>query len=196
MVADERAAGYRRRLLAGLAAGIERDGYRATTVADVVRHARTSRRTFYQHFPDKEACFAALLADTTAEMVRRISAAVDPSAPWRAQVRQAVEAWAGCVDAAPALVVSWIRDVPALGPTARRLQHEAMEAFIAMVLRLCDTPRWRDLRSEPVPRDLVVMLLGGLRELSAVTIEGGRRMREVTEVAVRAATALLGPQAP
>ncbi|NED69515.1 helix-turn-helix transcriptional regulator, partial [Streptomyces sp. SID10244] len=28
-------------------------GYRATTVADVVRVARTSRRSFYQEFSDK-----------------------------------------------------------------------------------------------------------------------------------------------
>ncbi|MFC6092607.1 TetR/AcrR family transcriptional regulator [Saccharothrix lopnurensis] len=191
---DDRATGYRRRLLDGLAACIARDGYRATTVADVVAHARTSRRTFYQHFPDKEACFAALLADTTANMVRRISAAVDPTAPWDAQVRQAVEAWIGCVEAAPALVVSWIRDVPALGPAARRLQHDAMEAFIAMVQELSGTERWRDLGVEPVSRELAVMLLGGLRELSATTTESGRRMREVADVAVRASTALLGPR--
>jgi AcrR family transcriptional regulator len=33
---------FRRRLLDGLAASIEERGYRDTTVADIVRHARTS----------------------------------------------------------------------------------------------------------------------------------------------------------
>ena len=46
---------FRRRLLDGLAASIEERGYRETTVADIVRHARTSKRTFYDHFPTKDA---------------------------------------------------------------------------------------------------------------------------------------------
>jgi hypothetical protein len=37
---------FRLRLLDGLAASIGERGYRATTVADIVRHARTSKRTF------------------------------------------------------------------------------------------------------------------------------------------------------
>ena len=34
-------------------------GYAATTVADVVERAGVSRRTFYEQFADKEACFLA-----------------------------------------------------------------------------------------------------------------------------------------
>jgi AcrR family transcriptional regulator len=47
-------AEFRRRLLEGMAAAIRDTGYRDATVADVVRHARTSRRTFYEHFPSKQ----------------------------------------------------------------------------------------------------------------------------------------------
>ena len=48
---------FRRRLLDGLAESIVAIGYRNTTVADIVRLARTSRRTFYEHFASKEECF-------------------------------------------------------------------------------------------------------------------------------------------
>jgi AcrR family transcriptional regulator len=51
---------HRRRLLEGMAAAIAEHGYAATRLADVVAHARVSRRTFYEHFEDKEACFLAL----------------------------------------------------------------------------------------------------------------------------------------
>ena len=84
---------FRRRLLDALAASIASDGYRRTTVAEIVRRARTSRRTFYEHFSGKEDCFVALLAHANAEMVRQIAAAVDPGDPWPTQVRAAVEAW-------------------------------------------------------------------------------------------------------
>jgi AcrR family transcriptional regulator len=184
---------FRDRLLDGLAASIAEDGYRGTTVADIVRRARTSRRTFYAHFSDKEACFVALLTDTNAQMIRQISAAVDQNAPWTTQVRQAVEAWIDAAESRPAITLSWIRDVPSLGSAARRLQRDTMEAFITMIQTLCDTGAWRAAGAGPVSRQLAIMLLGGLRELTATTVEDGGRVSDITDLAVRACIALLGP---
>jgi len=184
---------FHQRLLDGLAASIKENGYRNTTVADIVRRARTSRRTFYAHFSDKEACFVALLTDANAQMIRQISAAVDQNAPWTSQVRQAVEAWIASAESQPSITLSWIRDVPSLGTAARRLQRDTMEAFITMIQTLCDTDAWRTVRVDPVSRQLAIMLLGGLRELTATTVEDGGRISDITELAVHACTALLGP---
>ncbi|MFJ1759233.1 TetR/AcrR family transcriptional regulator [Amycolatopsis sp. NPDC088138] len=184
---------FRQRLLDGLAASITEAGFRETTVADVVRRARTSRRTFYEHFSGKEECFIALLADANRDMIRQISQAVDPGAPWAEQVRQAIEAWIACAEAEPAITLSWIRDVPALGATSRDLQREAMEGFIALTQRLTDTAEMRAAGIKPPSRQLSIMLLGGLRELIATTVEDGGRAGDVTELAVRASIALLGP---
>ena len=90
---------FRQRLLDALEESIAEDGYPKTTVADIVRRARTSRRTFYEHFDSREACFVALLSDANADQIRQISEAVDPSAPWQKQVRQAI---AGIAYADPA----------------------------------------------------------------------------------------------
>ena len=49
------------RLLDGIAASVIERGYRDTTVADIVRHARTSKRTFYEQFASKEDCLIELL---------------------------------------------------------------------------------------------------------------------------------------
>ncbi|GAA5187223.1 TetR/AcrR family transcriptional regulator [Rugosimonospora acidiphila] len=187
---------FRQRLLDGLAASIAADGYRATTVADIVRRARTSRRTFYEHFAGRDACLIALLSDANAEVVRHISASVDPAAPWATQVRQAVEAWIRGAQSAPAITLAWIRDLPSLGQAARDLQREVMESFVTMVQTLCDTDEWRSHGVGPVPRQLAVMLLGGLRELIATTVEDGGEVGDITEVAVRASIAVLGPPAP
>jgi AcrR family transcriptional regulator len=184
---------FRQRLLDGLATSIAENGYRRTTVADIVRRARTSRRTFYAHFSGKEACFVALLTDTSAQMIRQISAAVDQTAPWGHQVHQAVEAWIASAESRPAITLSWIRDVPSLGAAARRLQRDTMEAYISMIQTLCDTAEWRAVRAEPVSRQLAIMLFGGLRELTATTVEDGGRIGDITELAVRASIALLGP---
>ncbi|GID91078.1 TetR/AcrR family transcriptional regulator [Amorphoplanes digitatis] len=191
--APEDAGDYRRRLLDGLAGSIVDVGYRNTTVADIVRRARTSRRTFYAHFPDREACYAALLADENRRMIDQITAAVDPAAPWTAQVRQAVEAWIACAESRPEITLSWIRDLPSLGAAARDLQRDRQEAFVTMIQALCATEAWSAVRAGPVSRQLAIMLLGGLRELTATTVEDGGRLRDNTEFAIRASAALLGP---
>jgi AcrR family transcriptional regulator len=193
--ADEDKSNFRQRLLDALEASIAEDGYARTTVADIVRRARTSRRTFYEHFDSREACFVALLTDANADQVRQISAAVDPHAPWRSQVRQAVEAWIASGESRSELMLSWIRDVPSLGTAARGLQRDAMQNFIDMVQALGDTGEFRAAGIGPVSRPRVIMLLGGLQELAAITVEEGGHMSDVTEEAVAASIALLSPLA-
>jgi AcrR family transcriptional regulator len=183
----------RQRLVDALAASITDVGYSATTVADIVRRARTSRRTFYQYFTDREACLVALLTDTNRRAVDTISAAVDPGMPWEAQIRQAVEAWVANAESQPAVMLSWIRDVPALGMAARELQRQVTESFITMVQTLSDTEELRAAGIPTVSRQRALMLIGGLRELTAVTVETGGRMSDITDEAVDAAVALLRP---
>jgi AcrR family transcriptional regulator len=190
---DRTAPNPRQRLIDALAASITDIGYSATTVAEIVRRARTSRRTFYEYFTDREACLVALLADTNHRAVDTISSAVDPALPWESQIRQAVQAWVANAESQPAVMLSWIRDVPALGMAARELQREVTESFITMVRTLSDTEELRAAGIPMVSRQRALMLIGGLRELTAVTVESGGRMSDVTDEAVDAAIALLGP---
>jgi AcrR family transcriptional regulator len=185
---------FRQRLLDALAQSIAEDGYPKTTVADIVRRARTSRRTFYENFSGKEDCFVALHTAANALMIRQVYAAVDQAAPWETQIRQAVEAWISAGESEPTLTLSWIRDVPALGATSRLLQRDTMEGFIVMVQTLADSDEMRAAGVGPVSRERAVMLLGGLRELTATIVENGGRMRDATEEAVDGCVALLGPR--
>ena len=57
------------------AAAIAEKGYATVTIADVVGHARVSKRTFYEHFADKEACFLALYSETSDELLDLIAEA-------------------------------------------------------------------------------------------------------------------------
>src|SRR3954471_7256007 len=52
-------ASQRGRLLDAIAKVVAEKGYAATSVADVIELAGVSRKTFYEHFRDKEACFLA-----------------------------------------------------------------------------------------------------------------------------------------
>jgi AcrR family transcriptional regulator len=49
----------RQRLLNSVVEAVVEHGYNATTIAQLIETASVSRRTFYEHFDDKEACFLA-----------------------------------------------------------------------------------------------------------------------------------------
>src|SRR6266576_3593372 len=54
-------AHQRERLFGAMVASVAMRGYRATTVGDLAEISGVSSRTFYDLFPDKEACFLATL---------------------------------------------------------------------------------------------------------------------------------------
>ena len=186
---------FRRRLLEGLATSIGERGYRDTTVADIVRHAHTSKRTFYGQFTSKEECFIELLRTNNEETIAAIQAAVDPESSWQDQIRQAVEAYVDTIKSRPAIALSWIRELPALGPEVRPVQRQGMERMTTMLMDLSASPGFRRAQLPPLTHPLAVVLFGGLRELTALTVEDGVDPADIVEPAVTASMALLGPQA-
>lgn len=189
-----RDGGFRRRLLDGLAVSIDERGYRDSTVADIVRHARTSKRTFYDQFATKEECFAELLMDNSAQIVATIRKAVVPDAPWHIQIRQAVVAYVDTIEASTAITLSWIRELPALGESARPTLRRGFGGLVTMIVDLTANSGFRDAGIDPVSPEAAVILVGGLRELTAQTVEDGHPVRTIVEPAVAASMAILGPK--
>jgi len=185
---------FRLRLLDGLAASISERGYRASTVADIVRYARTSKRTFYDQFASREECFLELLRTDIERLGEHIGASVDPEAEWHAQIRQAVEAYVGHIESRPAITLSWIRELPSLGAAARPVQRRGLQLLSSLLIDLSASPGFRRAELPPLTAPLAVILLGGLRELTALAVEDGKPVRGIVEPAVDASVALLGPR--
>jgi AcrR family transcriptional regulator len=185
---------FRRRLLDGLAASIEERGYRDTTVADIVRYARTSKRTFYSEFSTKEDCFAELLTTNNDELVATIRDAVDPRAAWHEQIRQAVVAYVHTIEERPAITLSWIRELPALGEYARPTLRRGFGRLATMIVDLSGNEGFRAAGLAPISHAVAVILVGGLRELTAQTVEDGGPVTDIIEPALAVSLALLGPK--
>ncbi|MDT5163264.1 MAG: hypothetical protein QOC88_158 [Mycobacterium sp.] len=183
---------FRQRLLDGLAAAIDERGYRASTVADIVRHARTSKRTFYDQFATKEQCFHELLHASVEQLGEHIRQAVDASADWQTQIRQAVEAYVGHIESTPALTLSWIRELPSLDAAARPSQRRNTQLLTSLLVDLSDTPAMRNADLPPLTQAKALILVGGLRELTAQAVEDGHSVRDIVEPAVQASIAMLG----
>jgi AcrR family transcriptional regulator len=67
---------------------MEENGYRDTTMLQVATRARASKNTLYQHFPTKQALFAALVARAASTMNADITAALDSQAALEPTLRQ------------------------------------------------------------------------------------------------------------
>jgi AcrR family transcriptional regulator len=65
----------RSRMLAAMLESIGEQGYAPTVVADVIARAGASRKTFYENFEDRRACFLALADELADEWSQRADAA-------------------------------------------------------------------------------------------------------------------------
>src|SRR5436305_11993297 len=120
---------FRARLLAGLAESVREKGLQGTQISDIVRHARTSRRTFYECFADKESCFVELVEAANAAILDEVRVAVDPAASWEEQADQAIDSYLEALARNPSLTVTVSRELPTLGARGAELLHESIERY-------------------------------------------------------------------
>ena len=84
-------ANQRARIFAGLAAACAERGYGEVTVQEITERAGVSRRTFYDLFADKQACFLAAYDATIDRLFTVVSSAYGrPDRPWPERVAAAL----------------------------------------------------------------------------------------------------------
>ncbi|HET9074703.1 MAG TPA: helix-turn-helix domain-containing protein [Solirubrobacteraceae bacterium] len=184
----------RARLIDALAEAIRAKGYRETTVADIVAGARTSRRTFYQHFADRGECFLALFEQETQHKLELIAAAVDPARPLEDQIEAAIDAYIDGVKAEPALQASFARELPGLAEAGADAVHAVTDRYAALLVALTEQARAQHPEAglAPLGRDIAVILVGGLRELLVMAIGQRRDLDELRGPSAEVVAAILG----
>ncbi len=80
------------RLLRALAAVVSEKGYPETTVAEIVDRAKTSQRTFYEHFANKEEAMVAALDSGSSQMLAAALPAFRRASDWSHAVHDTQEA--------------------------------------------------------------------------------------------------------
>ena len=80
----------RERMLAAVIDVVSDVGYASMTVSDVISRAGVSRRTFYEHFVNKEDVFLAAYDHVVEEVIAEVSAAYDQGEAWIDKVERAV----------------------------------------------------------------------------------------------------------
>jgi AcrR family transcriptional regulator len=184
---------HRGRLIEAMAGAVSAAGLRGTTVADVVRLARTSRRSFYEHFADRESCFLAVVEAVNRDLMAAVAQSVARAREPEAKIDQAVAAFLERIAAEPTLFQSLIRELPGLGDRGAERQREVVQSFAHLLVSLIETERREHpaLTVDPLTLDVATIIVGGLRELVVTAIAEGRDVRELRQAAATVVKAVL-----
>ncbi|MGE5282117.1 MAG: TetR/AcrR family transcriptional regulator [Chloroflexota bacterium] len=148
----------RARIIAALAGETVEKGYRAVTVADIVRRAGIARNTFYENFSSKEDCFLAACDFAVREARRRVVDAASKVDPWPRRVDAGLAAFLEYVAAEPALARTCIVEALSAGPAAVERYERSIQAFVPL-FRL---GRESSPNGDALPETLEETIVGGI----------------------------------
>ena len=132
---------HRDRVVLGMVAAVAERGYAATTITDVVRHARVSRRTFYEHFADKETCFLAAYDAVSDSVLAGMAEAAGRAGAREDEILASVRAYLEALAAEPAVARVFIVDILGAGPAALARRREVLRRFAAHIQARIRQPR-------------------------------------------------------
>ena len=181
-------ASQRGRMLDAMAQVVAEKGYGAATVADVIERAGVSRKTFYEHFRDKEACFLAAF-DTGVEIVLSTVRDADAGGDPLTRVRTRVRAYLETLEAEPAFARTFIIELGAAGPRALERRHEVLGEFARSARELAE--EWG---FTGVPDEAYLASVGATNELVAAALVEGRPLTALEDAIVYVNASLLVPR--
>lgn len=159
MSRDAVAADQRRRIFEATAELVAEQGYQETTIEQIVRRAKVGYKTFYKHYPDKEAAFLALIDAATERTAGRVESAFKrEEGPWPDRIGAALGALFEDVAAHPAVARAVLVEANAAGAEAAA-RHEAGLKRLAPLIA---PGRELNPRGSTLPQSLEETLAGGI----------------------------------
>ena len=186
----------RTRLIDAIAQVVAEKGYPATTVADVVERAGVSRRTFYEQFDDKEACFLAAYDAGLETVLCRIGEAVEvnPAASWRERARAGVESFLALLASEPAFAQALQVEILTAGPAALDRRTGMLVMFGGIWRNVHERARAEEPSLPPLPDEVFTILSAGLEELvrDCIRTRGAAALPELADPILRTVFAVFG----
>jgi AcrR family transcriptional regulator len=171
---DVVAASQRARLLEAVGRAVADRGYAAATIDHIVRGAGVSKKTFYEHFADKEECFVAAYEAAAEELLNRVCDAHGTSDDWLDRTRAGIRAYLHWLAAEPALARVFLIEVAAAGPRAAEARERMRDRYAVLMRELQEDAR-ADIPALPrLPEEVFHAAVAAVDELVV------RRIREAT----------------
>ena len=194
---DVVAASQRARLLEAVGRAVADRGYATATIHDIVRGAGVSKKTFYEHFADKQECFVAAYDAAAEELYRRVRDAHGTGNDWLERTRAGIRAYLHWLAAEPALARVFLIEVAAAGPRAAEARGRIRDRYAVLMRELQEEAR-ADLPALPrLPDEVFHATVAAVDELVVRRIReaGARELPELEPILLYLQLALLaGPE--
>jgi AcrR family transcriptional regulator len=130
------AAHKKRRIMDSIAELTAEQGYEATKIGDIVRHAGVARKTLYDNFEGKEEVFLTAFDAAVDEAMRRIEeSCAEIEGGWEERLQAGLEAFLGYVAEQPALARMCMIEALSATPAATERYEDAMLRFVELTER-------------------------------------------------------------
>src|SRR5215831_8728282 len=127
------AANQRERILSAVAKAVAALGYAETSVEAIIERAGVSRRTFYDHFKNKEDAFLAAYDAAIHQQVKYVRLAYLKQSTARERLRAGIGAYLQFLANEPEFARMCIVEVLAAGPRAIARRNETMRMFAGII---------------------------------------------------------------
>jgi AcrR family transcriptional regulator len=165
---------HRSRLLAGLAAALEQHHLSEIYTDDIAREASVSKRTFYEHFANKQECFLALYRENSARILQALKDAVDqPELSLMERIERGTQAYLAVMQGQAPLMKRLYVDILALGAEGMQAKRHVVQQFADLLTALYEEERQKQPGLPPLKPELVLGIIAGLNELILFKIEDG-----------------------
>ncbi|MEA2378269.1 MAG: hypothetical protein QOK00_3158 [Thermoleophilaceae bacterium] len=126
-------ASQRTRLLEAVGRAVAERGYATATIDDVVGGAGVSKKTFYDHFADKQECFLGAYEAASEELLERVGEAHATQEDWLERTRAGIRAYLRWLAAEPALARVFLIEVAAAGPQALERRERLRDRYAELM---------------------------------------------------------------
>ncbi len=151
----------RERILDAVLQAASQSGYAAMRIEDVIAIAGVSRRTFYDHFANKEEAFLAAYELVLEQLLSAVTSAFASGESWTSRVRRGLAAFLNLLASEPVLAQVCVVEALAAGPRALARRTAAMEEFQALL----QPPKGDALATSTAPPVAVEAIVGGIYEV-------------------------------
>ncbi|MBJ7347019.1 MAG: TetR family transcriptional regulator [Thermoleophilaceae bacterium] len=154
------------RLLEAIIETVAESGYTATTLSDIVRAAGISRKTFYEHFESKQACFATAFQAKLDRHEEESLIAAGQCDNWYDALCAGAEAFVRFFVEEPAYARVWERSVLAASEDLLKLSYAGDEQIIGLLRVTHGRIQATGLGPTTVNEDLYWAIAGAVTEVT------------------------------
>jgi AcrR family transcriptional regulator len=177
------ARSQRERLLSAMATVVARNGYAATAVADVLSEAGVSRKSFYEHFANKQDCFLQAYDHGVDRILDAIEEAMAREQDAFGLAAAGVSTYLAWLTANPAFARTFLLEALAAGPDALERRAAVHERFAEHFERAYAAAQSRMPELGPLPDYRFRAAVGATDELvlEHVRVHGPATLQTLTE---------------